>query len=133
MDVPPLVTRAQLLADTHDALGHCGRDKLQEALRFTHWWPGMHLDVADCVRRCATCQKERPPPPPREELRWIAKGTAPFCGWSIDAAGPFPSDADGHRYLLVAVDPFSKWVEATPVPSLHSWRAADFLYDRIIV
>ena len=35
--------------------------------------------------------------------------------------------------MLVAVDPFSKWVEATPVPSLHSWRAADFLYDRIIV
>ncbi len=34
--------------------------------------------------------------------------------------------------MLVAIDPFSKWVEATPTPSLHSWRAADFLYQRIV-
>ena len=73
-----------------------------------------------------------PPPKPREELRFIEKGKAPFLGWSIDAAGPFPPDADGNRYLLVAVDPFSKWVEMRAVPSLHSWRVADFLYDDII-
>ena len=39
---------------------------------------------------------------------------------------------DGNRYLLVAVDPFSKWVEARAVPSLHSWRAAEFLYDDLV-
>ena len=70
--------------------------------------------------------------PPVEELRWIPKGTAPFQGWSIDAAGPFPVDESGNRYLLVAIDPFSKWVEAVPSPSLNSWRAADFLYSRIV-
>ena len=69
------------------------------------------------------------PPSPLEELSWIDKGTAPFLGWSIDTAGPFPKDADGNRFLLVAVDPFSKWVEAWPVPSLHSWRAVEFLED----
>ena len=53
----------------------------------------------------------------------------PFLSWSIDAAGLFPKDADGNRFLLVAFDPFSKWVEARPVPSLHSWRAAEFLED----
>lgn len=91
------------------------------------------MDVAECLRRCTTCQKERPPRPPQEELRWIDKGTAPFVGWSIDAAGPFPNDDEGNRYLLVAIDPFSKWVEAEPVPTLHSWRAAEFLYHQIIV
>ena len=70
--------------------------------------------------------------PPVEELRWIDKGNAPFIGWSIDAAGPFPADEAGNRYLLVAIDPFSKWVEAAPVPSLHSWRAAEFLYWDIV-
>ena len=89
----------------------------------------MHEDVSDCVRHCVTRQKDRVPPPPLEDLRWIDKGMAPVLGWSIDAAGPFPKDADGNRFLLVAVDPFSKWVEARPVPSLHSWRAAEFLED----
>jgi hypothetical protein len=74
------------------------------------------------------CQKEKPMRAPVEELRWIDKGEAPFAGWSLDAAGPFPKDDEGNRYLLVAIDPFSKWVEAEPVPSLTSWRAADFLY-----
>ena len=64
VDVPPLVTRERLLIDTHDSLGHCGRDKLLAALRISFWWPGMHMDVAECLRRCTTCQKERPPRPP---------------------------------------------------------------------
>ena len=69
---------------------------------------------------------------PPEVLRWIDKGEAPFAGWSIDASGPFPADEEGNSYLLVAIDPFSKWIEAIPTPSLHSWRAANFLYQRIM-
>ena len=30
------------------------------------------------------------------------------------------------------MDPFSKWVEVHAVPSLHSWRVADFLYDDLV-
>lgn len=71
-------------------------------------------------------------PPPKEELRWIDKGNAPFVGWSLDAAGPFADDEDGNRYLLVAVDPFSKWIEAALSPSLQSWRVAEFLYNSVI-
>ena len=89
----------------------------------------MHEDVSDCVHRCVARQKDRVPPPPLEELHWIDKGMAPFLGWSIDAAGPFPKDANRNQFLLIAVDPFSKWVEARPVPSLHSWQAAEFLED----
>ena len=47
-------------------------------------------------------------------------------------AGPFPQDEDGNCYLLVAMDLFSKWVETHAIPSLHSWRAAEFLYDDLV-
>lgn len=53
MDVPPLVTRPALLADHHASLGYCGRDKLMGALKDHYWWPGMHVDISDCVRRSA--------------------------------------------------------------------------------
>ncbi len=46
-------------------------------------------------------------------------------------AGTFPRDDDGNRYLFVAVDPFTKWVEAIPMPSKESWRTAKALYDVI--
>ena len=34
--------------------------------------------------------------------------------------------------LLITMDPFSKWVEICAAPSLHSWRAAKFLYDNLV-
>ena len=92
----------------------------------------MHADVAKCVRHCPTCQRDRPLAPPTEELRWIDKGDIPFAGWRMDAAGPVPKDADGNRYLRIAVDPFNKWVESRVVPLLHSWRVAKFLYDKLV-
>ena len=52
--MPPMVTREQLVADTHQCLGHVGRQKLLEALQQHHWWPGMYLDAAKCVATSAT-------------------------------------------------------------------------------
>ena len=43
--------------------------------------------------------------------------------------GPFLKNANGNHFLLVPVYPFSKWVEAHVVPSLHSWHRAEFLED----
>ena len=42
VSVPPVPMRSRLVVDAHDALGHCGRDKLLEALRYQFWWPAMH-------------------------------------------------------------------------------------------
>ena len=94
VDIPPLVCRAKLLADIHKDLAYCVRDKLLGKVRKQFWWPGINEDISDCVHRCEVQQKDRVPPPPLEELRWIDKGTAPFLGWSIDAVGPFPKDTD---------------------------------------
>ena len=55
VEVPPLRTRTQLVADTHAQAGHCGHDKLLAALREWFWWPGMHADVTQCLATCTTC------------------------------------------------------------------------------
>ena len=113
-------------------LGIAGWDKLLSALRGSYWWPGMHADVADCIRHCAVCQWDKPPIPPKEELHWTDKDGTPFIRWSINTAGPFLWDEDRNHYLLVAMDPFSKWAKICAMPSLHSWRAAEFLYDDLV-
>jgi hypothetical protein len=35
---------------------------------------------------------------------------------AIDIAGPFPQSDEGNRYLLRALDYFTKWPEAYPFP-----------------
>ena len=89
VDVPPLMAHAQLLVYTHNSLGHCGQDKLLSALHGSYWWPGMHLDVADCIWHCSVCQRDKPPTLPKDEQRWMDKGGALFVGWSINTMGLF--------------------------------------------
>ena len=60
------------------------------------------------------------------------KGGAPFIGWNIDTVGLLPWDYSRNSYLLISIDPFSKWVETHAVPLLHSWRAVKFLYDNLV-
>ena len=129
VNVPRLVCRVQLLGDIYKDLAYCEHDKLLGKVCKQFWWPGMHEDVSDCVCHCKVLQKDQMPVPLLKELQGIDKGTAPFLGWSIDAAGPFPKDSNRNQFLLVLVDPFSKWVEAHPVPLLHSWCAVEFLED----
>ena len=59
------------------------------------------------------------------------KSSIPFIGCRIDAVGLFPWDEDGNWYLLVSVELFSKWVDTHTVLLLHSWRAAEFLYNDV--
>jgi hypothetical protein len=38
----------------------------------------------------------------------------PFSMWGIDVIGPVnPKASNGHRFILVAIDYFLKWVEAS--------------------
>lgn len=76
----------------------------------------MTTDVSACVYCCIVCSKEKSLALLREEICWTDKGDISFVVWSIDTAGPFLLDADGNRYLLVAENPFLRWVEACVAP-----------------
>lgn len=50
---------------------------------------------------------------------------------NLDSAGPFPASRRGNRYLLIAVDSYSKWVEAKPVNKLDAEEWCYFLMEII--
>jgi hypothetical protein len=44
-----------------------------------------------------------------------------FRGWGIDLIGQiFPPSSRGHKFILVATDYFTKWVEAIPLKTVTS-------------
>ncbi|GKF95411.1 reverse transcriptase domain-containing protein [Tanacetum coccineum] len=49
-----------------------------------------------------------------------------FDVWGIDFMGPFPSSR-GNKYILVAVDYLSKWVEAKALPTNDARVVCKFL------
>jgi len=57
--------------------------------------------------------------------------TWPFAVWGLDLVGPLQNAAGGYTHLLVAIDKFSKWIEARPITNIRSEQAVLFFTDII--
>jgi hypothetical protein len=53
-----------------------------------------------------------------------------FDVWGMDYIGPFPKSRDA-KYILVAVDYMSKWVEALPCQAANSKHARKMFHEVI--
>ncbi len=51
---------------------------------------------------------------------------------TLDTVGPLPETKSGNKYILVAIDHYSKWCEAKAVADHGAKTAAKFLEDEII-
>ncbi|RVW80131.1 hypothetical protein CK203_054082 [Vitis vinifera] len=57
----------------------------------------------------------------------------PFSVWGVDIIGKIsPKSSSGHEYILVAIDYFTKWVEAASYARLTAARVAKFIRSHII-
>ncbi|GJS67310.1 reverse transcriptase domain-containing protein [Tanacetum coccineum] len=106
---------------------HSGpRSVVARALRSGYYWPTMHRDARDMIKKCKDCQVHRPiPRQPQQELTPITSPW-PFHKWGIDIAGPFPVAAGGLKFLIVAIDYFTKWIEAKAVATITGNQDRDF-------
>ena len=67
---------------------------------------------------------------PPTELQSM-KATWSFSTWGIDVIGEIHSKAsNGHRYILIAIDYFTKWVVAKSYSKLGSKKVASFIKER---
>ena len=56
----------------------------------------------------------------------------PFAKWGIDFMTCNPHSVGGHAYIIVAVDYFTKWVEAMPTLTADGKTTAQFIFNHII-
>ena len=56
----------------------------------------------------------------------------PFAKWGIDFVTCNPTAVDGHNYIVVAVDYFTKWAEAIPTFRANGETTALFLFNQVI-
>ena len=57
----------------------------------------------------------------------------PFSAWGIDIIGKItPKASNGHEFILVAIDYFTKWVEAASFSVLKSSHIVAFMRENII-
>ena len=51
--------------------------------------------------------------------------------WGLEMVGPLKKGLGGFTHLLVAVDKFTKWIEAKPITNIRSEEAIKFFLDII--
>src|SRR6266498_4424019 len=93
-------------------------------------WQNMRKDIKEYVKTYFQCQQ-------RGLMRQNnQKRTIPlidiFERWGVDIVGPLPITREGNRYIVVAMDYFSRWPEANPLKTANSDTVATFLYEEII-
>nr|GEX33514.1 reverse transcriptase domain-containing protein [Tanacetum cinerariifolium] len=89
---------------------HAGtRSIMAKALRIGYYWPTMHKDARSLIRACQDCQVHKPVPRnPQQKLTPITSSW-PFYKWGIDIAGPFSEGPGKVKFLIVAIDYFTKF------------------------
>jgi transposase InsO family protein len=75
----------------------------------------MASDVAETVRNCATCAKNRIKERTRTSFLKLFPASAPLEFVAIDILGPLPKTGHGNRFLLVITDRFSKLTRTVPL------------------
>jgi len=90
-----------------------GHAMARKILRVGYYWLTMEVDCFSYVRKCHKCQTyaDNINAPPTS-LNVLAS-PRPFSMWGMDVIGPIkPKASNGHDFILVAIDYFTKWVEA---------------------
>ncbi|KAG7547974.1 Integrase catalytic core [Arabidopsis suecica] len=98
--------------------GHFATFKtVQKVLQAGLWWPSMFKDAYGFIAKCDPCQRmgniTRRNEMPQNPILEVEV----FDVWGIDFMGPFNPASYGNKYILVAVDYVSKWVEAIASPT----------------
>nr|GEY01679.1 reverse transcriptase domain-containing protein [Tanacetum cinerariifolium] len=75
----------------------------------------MVKDARDMIRKCNNCQIHRPITRSPQQPLTLITALWPFYKWVIDIAGPFLEGPGKVKFLIVAMDYFTKWIEAKAV------------------
>jgi len=109
-----------------------GRSLASKVINAGFYWPTVREDCVRYAQRCKQCQMHadwhKAPP---EELRSIYSPW-PFHTWGIDILGPFPLAIRQMKYLIVAIEYFTKWIEAEPVAQITAHKVQHFVWKNIV-
>lgn len=120
--------RLRILQEAHEQGGHKGTLSLKHRVGLRFYWPKMAKDIDAFVRSCDRCQRRDPR---HYELESTAVHPSDIGQtWGIDLV-TMP-EKNGYRYIVIAREDLSKWVEAAPLKAKNPSDIAKFILDNII-
>ncbi|GKA93614.1 reverse transcriptase domain-containing protein [Tanacetum coccineum] len=75
----------------------------------------MHLKAREEIRKCDSCQIHSLVPKLPKTLITSIMAPCSFYQWGMDVLGPLPKASRKVKFVIVAIDYFTKWIEAKPL------------------
>jgi hypothetical protein len=117
--------------------GMCGshiaaRALAGKAFRQGFYWLMKIRDAEQFVKICKACQfaakhQRRP-----WAFSQLISPTWPLQRWGMDIVGPLPTTQGNFKFDVVAVEYFTKWIEARSVATITSATSRKFFWQQII-
>ncbi|GJX72272.1 reverse transcriptase domain-containing protein [Tanacetum coccineum] len=131
-----IMRRCVVGSETLEILAHChsrptgGHHSASVTVKKVYesgfYWPSVFKDANEYIRRCDACQRSENISSSNEMPQNNIQVCEVFDVWGLDFMGPFPQSR-GNKYILVAVDYVSKWVEAQELPTNDARVVVKFL------
>jgi hypothetical protein len=84
----------------------------------------MSVDVAETVKQCAVCAKNRIQERKRTSFLKLFPAAEPLEYISLDILGPLPKTEHGNRLMLIITDRFSKLTRTVPLRVISALAVA---------
>ena len=109
-----------------------GRMLAHKILRQTFYWTYMKKEALEFVKKCERFHKytllvHKPP-----DLLASITTPLPFSVWGMDILGPFPMGSGQRKLLVVAINYFTKYIEAKPLAQITTSKIKKNVWEDII-
>ena len=105
----------------------------KKILRMRYYWNTMETDCVDFVKSYHDCQTHANLNHVSPSELYSMTSPWPFSTWGIDVIGRIATKAtNGHEYILVAIDYFTKWVGIASYSIMKAKHVARFMKNNII-
>ena len=90
----------------------------------------MYEEIKEYIQSCHQCQIHARTG--KQNELYPIPISAPWKRVGIDFVRPFPETERGNKYIITAIDYFTRWPEARAVPAATSKEAAKFIYEELV-
>ncbi|GJX58690.1 reverse transcriptase domain-containing protein [Tanacetum coccineum] len=106
--------------------------KIRGSMRQGYYWPTMHGDTKEVIDKCDSCQIHAPVLKLLKTRLTSIMSLWPFYQWGLDILGPLPKGPGKLKFIIVAIDYFTNWIEVKPLAKTISKEVKNFIWQNIV-
>ena len=111
--------------------GHVGRNRTRNNISRKFYWPGFTKHVGRWIKACVPCQRRKARANRNNFQPGSLLARSPMHMLAIDFVGELYCSSQGNKWILTAIDVFTRYPFAMPLPDRKAETVARALFENI--